>query len=213
MAPPSQELLRILEKETGISGKKKRFSGNVVRQNLKKEWGKDQDEVNCYAVTLDALLRETPKNQYVKKFRPSLFQLMVEELPVTVFEYTPELLKDAINKFEGPYGHVAMIDKVGRAQTDRSSYPFSLSRRQPLPHHRLGQIRQGRVRRPRDGQGAAQVPVRRPSACDRQSYIHCHRGASASRGGRYVLERVPAGACPHTRAESGPPCVGRMVVP
>ena len=116
-----------------MSGKKKRFSGNVVRQNLKKEWGKDQDEVNCYAVTLDALLRETPKNQYVKKFRPSLFQLMVEELPVTVFEYTPELLKDAINKFEGPYGHVAMIDKVGRAQTERSSCPFSLSRRQPLP--------------------------------------------------------------------------------
>ena len=116
-----------------MSGKKKRFSGNVVRQNLKKEWGKDQDEVNCYAVTLDALLRETPKNQYVKKFRPSLFQLMVEELPVTVFEYTPELLKDAINKFEGPYGHVAMIDKVGPAQADHSPCPYSLSRRPTVP--------------------------------------------------------------------------------
>ena len=124
------EMLDILESEAKASGRKKRFSNNVLVDNVRMPWGKDGEECNCYAISLDALLRDTPPNQvraahargseysiyethhrtdwpagctlqYVKKFRPSAFKLMCENLPVTVFDYTPEILKDAINDFEG----------------------------------------------------------------------------------------------------------------
>jgi hypothetical protein len=89
----------------------KRFSSNVMRVDLKRPWGRNQELVTCYAVTLEALLKDANANRYVRQFRPSLFNLAVRRLPVTMFEYKPDMLKDAIADFEGPYGMVGTIEK------------------------------------------------------------------------------------------------------
>jgi hypothetical protein len=108
-----QELLAVIMAEISKSETqvpRKRFSNNIIRSDLRRRWGRRKEKVFCYAVSLDPLLQDTLPNKYVKKFRPSLFKLAVARLPVTVFEYLPEMLRQAIQDFEGPYGFVGKIE-------------------------------------------------------------------------------------------------------
>lgn len=108
-----QELLTVLTAEAAKSDSfnpKKRFSGNVLRCDLRRPWGRRREPVWCYAVPLEPLLQATPPNLHVPKFRPSLFELAVARLPVTVFEYWPAMLRQAIADFEGPYGAVGRVE-------------------------------------------------------------------------------------------------------
>ena len=67
----------------------------------------------CYAATLEALLKDAlPNEDFLRAYRQPLFEKMRTRLPVTVVTYTPEMLKDAINDFEGPYGSVCAIERV-----------------------------------------------------------------------------------------------------
>jgi len=69
--------------------------------------------VNCYALPIKVLLKETIANFYVSEWRPSVYDVAKECLPDTIFEYNNDVLKDALNNFESPYGMVAGFDKVG----------------------------------------------------------------------------------------------------
>jgi hypothetical protein len=107
------ELLAVLRAEASKSDAqhpRKRFSPNVLRSDLRRPWGRRRERVFCYAVPLEALLQDTPPNQHVKQFRPSLFQLAVARLPVTVFEYWPDMLRLAVRDFESPYGAVGRFE-------------------------------------------------------------------------------------------------------
>jgi hypothetical protein len=96
---------------------RKRFSTNVLFTNALRPWGRNGELVYCYAITLEALLKDAPPNKYVRKYRPSLWALTKARLPITVFDYTPEMLKDAIAEFVGPYGKVAEIEDAVRNNT------------------------------------------------------------------------------------------------
>jgi len=89
------------------------FSENCLRDDIVRPWGRNREQVNCYAVPIKVLLKETEPNFYVKIFRESLYDYAKESLPDTIFEYNNEVLKDALNNFESPYGMVAGFDKVG----------------------------------------------------------------------------------------------------
>jgi len=105
-----QALVEIMAEET--SRGERRFSTNILRMDERRTWGRKGEDVACYAVTLEALLRDTTPNRYCPFYRPSLYKLVLDRLPPSVIEYTPEMLKDAVNDFEGPYGMCSMIDKV-----------------------------------------------------------------------------------------------------
>ena len=86
---------------------RKRFSNNVLRSDVRRPWGRKREKVFCYAVTLEALLKDAFPNKFLRRFRPSAFKLACNRLPVTVFEYTADMLRNAVADFEGPYGFVA----------------------------------------------------------------------------------------------------------
>ena len=88
-----------------------RFGPGVLLEE-KRPWGRKGEMIGCYAISLDALVRDTPAGQYLKEKRPALFTIMKAKLPPSPFGYTLEILKDAITKYEGPYGPVAQLDKV-----------------------------------------------------------------------------------------------------
>jgi len=128
-----QELLGVLRDESlkdaaGVGGPLKRFSHNVLRVDLRRPWGRQGEAVTCYAVTLEALLKDCQPNRHVRQFRPSLFNLAVRRMPVTLFEYLPEMLKDAVADFEGPYGLVGKIEKDVKFEMDE--YVSELSGRE-----------------------------------------------------------------------------------
>ena len=89
------------------------FSENCLRDDVVRPWGRNREQVNCYAVPIKVLLKETIQNFYVKEYRASLYQMAKESLPDSIFEYSNDVLKDALNNFESPYGMVAGFDKVG----------------------------------------------------------------------------------------------------
>ena len=101
-------MLEISKSETQVP--RKRFSNNIIRSDLRRKWGRRKENVFCYAISLEPLLQDALPNQDVKQFRPSLFKLAVARLPVTVFEYLPEMLRQAIQDCEGPYGLVGKIE-------------------------------------------------------------------------------------------------------
>jgi len=65
---------------------RKRFSNNVLRADLRRPWGRKKEKVFCYAITLEALLKDAFPNKFLRKFRHSVFKLAVNKLPVTVME-------------------------------------------------------------------------------------------------------------------------------
>lgn len=91
--------------------KTRRLFGCGVLIETEKPWGRRGENVGVYALSLDALVHKTPKRQFVKEERTALFDLVKRRLPWSSFN-TLETLKDAITKYEGPYGPVAHLDKV-----------------------------------------------------------------------------------------------------
>jgi len=126
-----QQLLGVLRDEAikdEIIFPRKRFSTNVLPSTLLRPWGRNGEMVFCYAVTLEALLKDSPPNKYVRRHRPSIWSLTKARLPVSVFDYTPEMMKDAISEFVGPYGKVAEIEDD--VSFDHDEYVHEISGRE-----------------------------------------------------------------------------------
>ena len=111
-----EALLRVLADEVKIRSNEEtkvasRFSENVLRDDLVRPWGRDREKVNCYAVPINVLLKETKANYFVSEDRESLYDVVKEGLPDTIFEYTEDVLRDAMKNFKSPYGEVAFWDE------------------------------------------------------------------------------------------------------
>mmetsp|Transcript_15781 Transcript_15781/g.48850 ORF Transcript_15781/g.48850 Transcript_15781/m.48850 type:complete len:1528 (+) Transcript_15781:623-5206(+) len=106
-------LIDLMREEISSHGDpgKRRFGHGVLLEETR-PWGREGEEVGSYALSLDALVKLGRPNRYRKKERPALFDVLKERLPPSLFDYTLEVLKDAIVKYQGPYGHVAQLDKV-----------------------------------------------------------------------------------------------------
>ena len=98
-----------LKRVTG-SGKR-RFGGGVLVVE-QRPWDKDGGYCGSYAIALDALVREAKPDRFRRTTRPALFDVLKVKLPPSLFDYTLEVLKDAIMKYQDPYGHVSQLDKV-----------------------------------------------------------------------------------------------------
>lgn len=94
--------------------------------------------------------------------------------------YTPEMLKNAINEFESPYGVVSMIEKV--ASMNVCCVSGCLIGRDGDGGERLmfpagaGGVRGGRVCGSRDRDGEAEESMRVALVGHRQDHLHQHRG-------------------------------------
>jgi len=99
---------------------RKRFSANVLRgEGVRRPWGRGGEKVRCYAITLESLLEDAqPNPKFVRRYRPSLFALAVQKLPITVFDYKPDMLRKAVQDFEGPYGMVGEIEDAVTFEED-----------------------------------------------------------------------------------------------
>ena len=75
-------------------------------------WDKDSGYCGSYAIALDALVKEAKPDRFRRQTRPALFDILKVKLPPSLFDYTLEVLKDAIMKYQDPYGHVSQLDKV-----------------------------------------------------------------------------------------------------
>ena len=108
-----QALIDLVVEEVNSNGdaRFRRFACGVLIEE-DRPWGRKGEEVGCLCLALDALVKEARPTKYRKKTRPPLFEVLKERLPPSLFEYTLEVLKDAIQKYQGPYGHVAQLDKV-----------------------------------------------------------------------------------------------------
>ena len=98
-----------LKRVTG-SGKR-RFGGGVLVVE-QRPWDKDGGYCGSYAIALDALVKEAKPDRFRRQTRPALFDILKVKLPPSLFDYTLEVLKDAIMKYQDPYGHVSQLDKV-----------------------------------------------------------------------------------------------------
>ncbi|KAJ1448997.1 hypothetical protein M885DRAFT_537236 [Pelagophyceae sp. CCMP2097] len=100
------------EAAQSINPKQRRFGPGVLRDDTR-PWGRKGEQVNVHCLALDALVKDHPaRGVFVTAHRPSVFATVKYALPPTVFDYTLEVLKDAIQKYEGAYGSVAHLDKV-----------------------------------------------------------------------------------------------------
>jgi len=108
-----QALIDLVVEEVNSNGDSRfrRFACGVLIEE-DRPWGRKGEEVGCLALALDALVKDARPTKHRKKHRPPLFDVLKERLPPSLFEYTLEVLKDAIQKYQGPYGHVAQLDKV-----------------------------------------------------------------------------------------------------
>lgn len=79
---------------------------------VQRPWGRRGEMCNCWAVSLQALLRETPSNLFHPQGRPSIFNLIAAKLPEMAFPFTVDLLKDSIRLYISPYGPIADTEQV-----------------------------------------------------------------------------------------------------
>lgn len=86
--------------------------GPAVITSTKRPWGLKGEDVNCYVVSLHALLRDTPPNKYQKNGRPALLELIAQCMPHTTFPFTVELLKDSLRLYLSPFGQVADTETI-----------------------------------------------------------------------------------------------------
>merc|ERR1719502_1828738 len=88
------------------------FSPNVLRSDIVRKWGRDGEEVHCYAIALHALLEDAEPNNFVQEWRPALYDIVKDRLPPTIFNYSTETLKQGIKWFKDAYGRIAKIENV-----------------------------------------------------------------------------------------------------
>jgi len=100
------DILQKISKE-----KEKRFKKAVLFTTTR-PWGRKGEQVNCWAISLTALLKDTPPNPYQKNGRPSIIEMVQRSLPEMAFPFTADLLKDALRLYQSPYGQVADTEQV-----------------------------------------------------------------------------------------------------
>eukprot|EP00520_Triparma_pacifica_P016971 CAMPEP_0118642542 /NCGR_PEP_ID=MMETSP0785-20121206/5887_1 /TAXON_ID=91992 /ORGANISM="Bolidomonas pacifica, Strain CCMP 1866" /LENGTH=1549 /DNA_ID=CAMNT_0006534093 /DNA_START=130 /DNA_END=4776 /DNA_ORIENTATION=- len=111
-----EALLRVIKDEIAVRSNPEtavlaRFSENVLRDDLIRPWGRSREKVLCYGISTKALLQACPANYFVSEDRPSLYDVTKQSLPETIFEYSEDVLKDAMKNFQSPYGSVAAWDE------------------------------------------------------------------------------------------------------
>eukprot|EP01033_Poteriospumella_lacustris_P006153 gene6153-4417_t len=79
---------------------------------IQRPWGRNGEMMNCWAISLVTLLRETGPNMYYPEGRPSVFNMIAQRLPPMAFPFTVDLLKDSIRLYISPYGPVADTEQV-----------------------------------------------------------------------------------------------------
>lgn len=108
-----QALIDLIGEEVNSNGdaRLRKYACGVLVEE-KRPWGRRGEDVGVFALALDALVKETAATRLKKVPRAALFDVLKERLPPSLFEYTLEVLKDAIQKYQGPYGSVAQLDKI-----------------------------------------------------------------------------------------------------
>eukprot|EP00981_Chlorochromonas_danica_P007020 scaffold1524_cov182-Ochromonas_danica.AAC.4 len=95
-----------------------RFWNDATILMQQRPWGRDGEASNVYAISLSALLRETPPNTIYPDGRPSIFSLIARKMPHISFPFTIDLLKDSIRLYVSPYGIIADTEQVLFPQCD-----------------------------------------------------------------------------------------------
>lgn len=89
-----------------------RYANDSTIRMTNKPWGRDGEACACYAVSLPALLRDTPPSSFYPEGRPSIFSLIAQRMPHISFPFTIDLLKDSIRLYVSPYGIIADTEQV-----------------------------------------------------------------------------------------------------
>lgn len=104
--------------------------GRAVLTTDRRPWGRDGETVNCWVISLHALLRDTPRNRFQPEGRPSVLSVMGEYVTNTTFPFTIDLLKDSLRLYSSPYGQIADTELV----TFEACDCIDEKRRKPLFH-------------------------------------------------------------------------------
>lgn len=82
--------------------------GHAVLTETKRSWGRNGELVNCYVISMHALLRDTPGNKYFQPDgRPAMIHSIRDTMPKTSFPFSKELLKDSLRLYVSPYGQIS----------------------------------------------------------------------------------------------------------
>jgi hypothetical protein len=104
--------------------------GRATLTQTRRPWGREGEMVNCWVVSLHALLRDTPRNKFQPEGRASLLSVMAERMPDSTFPFTIDLLKDALRLYASPYGQIADTEMI----TFEACDCIDEKRRKPLYH-------------------------------------------------------------------------------
>lgn len=64
-----------------------------------------------FAIALNAVLDDTPRNAFVEEFRPALWTEAQKTLPKSVFDYSVKALRKALTSLKSAYGPVRQIHR------------------------------------------------------------------------------------------------------
>ena len=87
--------------------------GRAVLKTTRRPWGRNGELVNCWVVSMHALLRDTPPNKYYQPDgRPAMIHSIRDLMPKTSFPFSKELLKDSLRLYLSPYGQIADTENI-----------------------------------------------------------------------------------------------------
>mmetsp|Transcript_35485 Transcript_35485/g.66233 ORF Transcript_35485/g.66233 Transcript_35485/m.66233 type:complete len:1350 (-) Transcript_35485:239-4288(-) len=87
--------------------------GRAVLKETRRPWGRNGELVNCYVISMHALLRDTPPNKYYQpEGRPAMIHAISKYMPKTSFPFSKELLKDSLRLYLSPYGQIADTENI-----------------------------------------------------------------------------------------------------
>lgn len=87
--------------------------GRAVLKEVRRPWGRNGELVNCYVISMHALLRDTPPNKYYQpNGRPAMIHAISANMPKTSFPFSKELLKDSLRLYVSPYGQIADTENI-----------------------------------------------------------------------------------------------------
>lgn len=95
------------------SASKSEDFGRAVLRETRRPWGRNGELVNCWVVSMHALLRDTPPNKYYQpNGRPAMIHSISDNMPKTSFPFSKELLKDSLRLYLSPYGQIADTENM-----------------------------------------------------------------------------------------------------
>jgi len=110
--------------------KQRKVYTDAVLLKQTRPWGVRREPMSVWVLSLNTLLKDTPKNKLVKKPRPSVYSLIEAALPPMPFPFSLDLLKDALRLYVSPYGQVADTESVTFPECDCIGGP----KNKPLRH-------------------------------------------------------------------------------